>query len=487
MPFDPSVISQIGEQPDFGAAIGKGFQLKDLANQTALSNIATRKAAKDQEQSEFLSGLSKEYDITKPDQASKAASRASKAGYPDLATGVLKQSQSLQLGQAQIDEIRFQTGLQAQTRIDEGVQGVLAAVNAQTSGPDGKPLLTPQGTEKYDSKTKDAMTLAGVLKMKRDLEDDETMSPEARKMAMAEVNKYLASGQPITYDGINQVARSTKVGREAFDKEVDRRNKMSEISNREATLQERRRHDLVTEATTAKKSSPAESLSPQAQTLYDELVARDPSFLSRISAKGIEERNKVIEDWAKQGRTADQIIGARAGTAATKTEASVLGRREAAILPVEQSITKPGGFLDQAEAAVNSVNLPKLKAAGKFESWGKDQMSDPDLTRYRAAVAELRAEYAVVLSKGGQVTDAARHESEKVIPDLITPAQFKSIKQVVQQGIQASKTGVESSLSGVTSRPEKTQAGPAVGTVEQGYRYKGGDPGNPASWEKVGG
>jgi hypothetical protein len=458
MAFDPSVISQIGEQPDIGGAMAKGFQLKDLINQTTLSNIETKKAQREQEQSDFLSKLSRQYDITNPQQASKAASEAAKKGYPDLATGVLKQSQSLQLGQAQLEEQRFQIGFQAQTKIDEGVQAVLAGVNAQTTGPDGKPLLTPQGTEKYDSKTKDAMTLAGVLKMKKDLEDDETMSPAAKKMAMTEINKYLASGQPITYDGINQVARSTKTGREAFDKEIQRRKELSSIETQQGTLEERKRHDLATEKTAAQKAAPPEALSPQGQALYDELAARDQAFLSRLSGKGIEERNRVIEDWAKQGKTADQIIGARAGTQATKTEASVLGRREAAILPVEQSITKPGGFLDQAEAAVNAVSLPKLKAAGKFESWSKDQMSDPDLAAYRAAVAELRAEYSVVLSKGGQVTDAARHESEKVIPDLITPAQFAKIRQVVLNGIQASKTGVESSLSGVTQRPEKTAA-----------------------------
>jgi hypothetical protein len=32
---------------------------------------------------------------------------------------------------------------------------------------------------------------------------------------------------------------------------------------------------------------------------------------------------------------------------------------------------------------------------------------------------------------------------------------------------------------------ERASSGPAVGVVEDGYRFKGGDPANPASWEKV--
>jgi hypothetical protein len=218
------------------------------------------------------------------------------------------------------------------------------------------------------------------------------------------------------------------------------------------------RKEEVDKKANAAMGATGSDLTPEAQKLQDDLRRLDPSFMSRLSAKGMQSVNKTIGDWAEQGYSAEDVIAGRIGTKVKGTEGTVLGRREAAILPVEKSITRPGGFLEQAEKAVDAVDFPRLKKAGEFDKWTKEQNSDPKLSAYKAAVAELRAEYSIVLSKGGQVTDAARSEAKEVVPDLITKDQFQSIKKTIKQGIEASKSGVEESISDISGK----QSGPKV-------------------------
>ena len=492
---DYSVISQIGSAPGEALAQGvsRGFQLKDLVNQTTLSSMDVRKAQKQEEQSNFLSGLSKEYDITNPEQASKAASKAAKAGYPDLATGVLKQSQSLQLGQAQANEARFQAGQQAIGYVDDGVQRILAGVAAQTQSPDGKPLLTPQGTEKYDSKTKDAMTVAGVLKFQKDLQDDTTLSPESKKMALDTVNKYLAGGQPITYDGIQQVSRQTKTGREAFMKEIERRNKLSEIETREGTLHEKIRHDQAQEAAAKTKAdASAKGFDEQESELLASLADKNVSLPAGLRSQA--QIRSTIQGLLKKHAdlSPDEIAeGIKSGKLKLAAETKGAQTAGTQIGKVALAANELNTFGDQTLEASNAVPRGKFVPYNQLVQMGDTKISDPALLRFKTKMQALENAYNQLAARSGTDVEKRAHIHELFNTANSPEAVQTLIKALKEESVGAREaadaTIAETSGTGAIPGAKAPAGGPKVGAVEGGYRFKGGDPANPASWEKAGG
>jgi hypothetical protein len=53
------------------------------------------------------------------------------------------------------------------------------------------------------------------------------------------------------------------------------------------------------------------------------------------------------------------------------------------------------------------------------------------------------------------------------------------------EGLEQQEALIKREMSGGAPTANKPTGAPAVGTIQGGYRFKGGDPGSPSSWEKV--
>jgi hypothetical protein len=465
--FDPSVLQDI-QGPDVTGSMAKGFALKDLVNNTELNTLRGTVEKTDMQRKEKArSLLSQGGDSTDQEVATKAA-KLREAGLGPEAMDYMQHAQSVRTGAYKQENERLQNAAEQTGQLNQMLMSIKTQADSVT-----------------DPQTKQATVKAQLPLLLQSVKDSKSFDPATKQMVIQKIQQEIESPDP--YGSLSAAVSQTKESMDRAKKELDMRNVQSEIAQRGVEEQ----HQKVEEQQGQQRTNiEGAKLGIEQQKL--KLAQGNQSLDAMYASFGeagiqIPGRSRQTQDAAMRGLLAkypdkqpDEIAqGVKNGQISMvglKTEAGALGRREAAILPVEKSITRPGGFLEQAESAVNAVNFPKLKAAGKFESWGKEQESDPALSRYKAAVAELRAEYSIVLSKGGQVTDAARQEAEKVIPDLITKGQFTSIKQVVLQGIESSKAGIEESLSAVsgqaTAPPQATTPVAPFSDADKEKRYQ---------------
>lgn len=116
----------------------------------------------------------------------------------------------------------------------------------------------------------------------------------------------------------------------------------------------------------------------------------------------------------------------------------------------------------------------------------------PSLVNYpeaNAAILEMMKAKAAIDLERGQIVRTFQNSSQ-------TPADAAAMRQRLseldQRSIMTPELGrAISGLSGApaptekVAAPQPTGSAPPVGTVKQGYRFKGGDPADPANWEQV--
>lgn len=156
----------------------------------------------------------------------------------------------------------------------------------------------------------------------------------------------------------------------------------------------------------------------------------------------------------------------------------------------------------------------------QIAAYGEVKVGSPQTLAYGAALVTVLSEYAKVMAGGtgssAATSDSARQEAHDLLPQFGTQAQAEAVFGVMRQDMsnriktysnsinvidQAIQTGKIASGVDTTPPPPaytpapttpapapttaQTPSAPPIGTIEQGYKFNGGNPGDPTNWSKV--
>lgn len=177
------------------------------------------------------------------------------------------------------------------------------------------------------------------------------------------------------------------------------------------------------------------------------------------------------------GQQAQQEIGTATGKVAAGLPDAIAKAEEATQL-IDSLKTHPG----REYATGKSSILPTIPGTDSADFQAKlDQLKG---TVFLQAYSQLKG--------GGAITEIEGQKAEQAIARLSTAQSegefvksLDELKDIINAGIQRMQQRAGGAVPQSVPRSTPASNAPAPGTIEGGYRFKGGDPANPANWEKV--
>jgi hypothetical protein len=169
------------------------------------------------------------------------------------------------------------------------------------------------------------------------------------------------------------------------------------------------------------------------------------------------------------------------------------------------------GTLDQLADALNNGNVQLINKIGNAYATQSGGTAPTDFNAAKKIVADEIVK--AIVGSGGGVHD--REEAAKTIDAANSPAQLKGVIKQYKELMKGQLDGLRKQYEATTGKsdfdkkflseaaqgvahgekPKEVKPGdqvkasgklvPAKGAVQDGYRFKGGDPAKPESWEKV--
>lgn len=205
----------------------------------------------------------------------------------------------------------------------------------------------------------------------------------------------------------------------------------------------------------------------QQAALYQSLLDRHPGMSVEDIATGI--KNGAIQFGAEKKQT--------------QTAAAIAGR----VLVAENEITQFAPLVREASAAVPRGNFVPIN---KLIQMGDSSISDPKLKQLKIYINSLLNAYDILAARGG--TDVNKREATRNL--LLSADGPKALEAGLKAFEMEAKAAHRAAMKATKVQSDDDEggsgggggsAGIAVGEVHDGYRFKGGNARDKASWEKV--
>jgi hypothetical protein len=248
------------------------------------------------------------------------------------------------------------------------------------------------------------------------------------------------------------------------------------------------------------KGSQTGKLEPETvQFLAKQYEMGDPGVITSLPRGGsarIDVENQVAKDLRGMDDGAKQIVMNRLRMAEARSAATTAGRITMQTDLYATEAIGAGRMVVDTSKSFPRTNFPTVNAA--LEAYER-HTGDPNVIQFGVALSALFNVYGKMSNPTGTgIHDADKERLSKQLDIALSQGQIEAgVDQIIKEGQNVASSAVQAQKQVLESLAPTAPAGagapaqqaaphaPVPGTVQDGYRFKGGNPNDPNAWEPV--